>query len=445
MWNSEARKLHTLLYWMATNRVGDSFVTELLLTWIAPESNSDKSQQLAAALVLFELIQRHRQRFFASRSGPVDQCEPPSASLLGSSSSDFVRHLIQLTRQGSIISAANSSTQRLKLTKLGLVALEALVAMLCDQAAWLSEASQSSLSSSSSPHIQTFQEGTDVAISTLQQYHTASSSRKKFLLLALNQLSEYTEICKAAVNYHTSNATDGAIEMLCWHWNASSMLLCTRSDAVLRIRKAKPVAALKTEILHWSANGSSSNPEALMARLRRLCTLLSFASGSRGSALLDELSRDLEAKGKLLLVLVRALKVSIQQKNHVLVEFVTKVLHSLVLHEEKHGTGNREARPKQLLETEEDCQALLSLLLRTYKSSIVYFGATSAAKERSSLRSLEHMIADIGVQSSEGSLLTELQRCLGSPDSTYMLVCAERIHDCELSGMSDTVECSFAL
>ncbi|GAB9469210.1 hypothetical protein Gpo141_00006494 [Globisporangium polare] len=190
MWSPEAKKLLTLLYWMATNRAGDCFVTELLLTWIAPETSNDKSQQMAGALVLFELIQRHRQQIIASPAAPADGREQTSVSLLGSLASEFVRHLIQLIRQGSVVSPTDRSTQRLKFTKSGLVALEALVAVLCDQATGLgSEASQLS----SSQDTEAFLEAVDVVIHTLQQYHAASSSRKKLFLLALNQLSQYAK------------------------------------------------------------------------------------------------------------------------------------------------------------------------------------------------------------------------------------------------------------
>lgn len=414
VWTTEARKLLTLLYWMATHRAGDSSVAEMLLTWISPESNSDKSQQMAGALVLFELIQRHRQRIFVTPTAePMVQREPSLSSLLDSLSSEFIRQLIQLTRQSSIVNTTDNSTKRLKVTKLGLVALEALIAVLCDQAAWLSEASQAS---SSSPHIQNFLEGVAVAISTLQQYHTTSSARKKFLLLALNQLSQYTEICRATMA-RTSSAASEAIEMVCWHWNASAMLLCTRSETVLRIRKTKPLVALKTAILRSSAD---NNMELLAARLRRLCILLSLTTGSRGNTLIDELSQDLEAKGKLLLLLVRALKASIEQKNQLLLVFATQLIHTLVLHEGGYGSAYR---PKQLLETEEDWRALLSLLLHTFKNAIVVdFAATGATKERSLLRSLEQLIAEVAIQSKGIFLLTELQRYLRSTDMSSVLV-----------------------
>lgn len=423
MWSPEAKKLLTLLYWMATNRAGDCFVTELLLTWIAPETSNDKSQQMAGALVLFELIQRHRQQIIASPAAPADGREQTSVSLLGSLASEFVRHLIQLIRQGSVVSPTDRSTQRLKLTKSGLVALEALIAVLCDQATGLgSEASQLS----SSQDTEAFLEAVDVVIHTLQQYHAASSSRKKLFLLALNQLSQYAKVCRSTRgHHHTSSSAAGALEMLCWHWSASAMLLCTRSDAILRIRKMEPLVALKSEILWWSADGNN-NTELLAARLRRLCVLLSFASGSRGNAMLEELSQDLEAKGKLLLVLVRALKASIQQKSRLLAEFVTHILRALSLREGGSGSPDQEVQPKQFLGMEKDCQALLSLLLRTLKSAIVYLGATGGTTgKRSLLHSLEQLVADFGVQSSERVLLSELQRYLGLRDSNSMLVRAE--------------------
>uniref|UniRef100_K3WQ74 Uncharacterized protein n=1 Tax=Globisporangium ultimum (strain ATCC 200006 / CBS 805.95 / DAOM BR144) TaxID=431595 RepID=K3WQ74_GLOUD len=74
MWNIEARKYLALLYWMATytrasasslqsaNNAVESgpVVVETLVTWLT--SPNDKSKQLTAVLVLFELVQLHRQQ-----------------------------------------------------------------------------------------------------------------------------------------------------------------------------------------------------------------------------------------------------------------------------------------------------------------------------------------------------------------------------------------------
>ncbi|TYZ56986.1 hypothetical protein PybrP1_006700 [[Pythium] brassicae (nom. inval.)] len=258
VWNAEARKLLVLLDWMATaarwspreredGGASHSSVLELLLTRVT-RASADKSEQLAAALVVFELVQLHRQR-----------------------------ELVRLAREGSVAPVAASHEsgsaggERIKLTVLGLVALEALIGVFLD--------------------------GVDAALSTLQRYH--ASPRKQLLALALRQLGEYVAVCRSLLAARDADAElDAALAMLCWHWNASAMLLCSRSDAAIRIRNEKPRVALRAAVLQWNRcasdaakSPSSAGRELFVAGLRRVWILLSLVGSGKSSVESSEESR----------------------------------------------------------------------------------------------------------------------------------------------------------
>lgn len=92
-----------------------SFVLDLLLTWLA--STSEKSKQLAAALVLFELVQLHRHRVLMMEKSKAcleeEEEHRAHVSLVGSTSSAFVQELLQLVRQGSVAASGMSTSPRL--------------------------------------------------------------------------------------------------------------------------------------------------------------------------------------------------------------------------------------------------------------------------------------------------------------------------------------------
>lgn len=408
MWNAEARKLLALIYWMVTevqrlprerddgsSNSSPSVVLELLLSRIAP-ANSDKSEQMAAALVVFELIQLQQQR--VREAGDDD--DSAGAALLGREHSDkFVEALVQLVRLGSIASTVNShapgsaGSDRFKLTMLGHVALEALIAVLCDRAAWfLSGASGERTNSEMDAASESLVLGAGVAVSTLQRYH--SSPRKLFLVLALRQLNEYVVVCRTLQASRASSADaasfSSALEMLCWHWTASAMLLCSRSDAVMRVKKTKPRVALRAAIRQWQRSSSNSvrltcptgAAGLLAARVRQVWLLLNSVGTGKVTAVQVLVEEELETKGALLVLLVRALRLSIRWRDATLVGSIATTLKALVLDGERNEQPATALQHTTLVESDEECCTFLVLLLRAFKSGIEAFGSPAFILDR---------------------------------------------------------------
>ncbi|KAF1332158.1 hypothetical protein FI667_g3786, partial [Globisporangium splendens] len=369
VWNIEARKYLTLLYWMATHTrdyasslqsansaVGSrSVVVETLLAWLMLPS--DKNKQLVAALVLFELVQLHRQHLQL-----IGKERTAYTSFAGDTTPSCIQQLIQLVQQGSVAAT----------------------------------------------------------VSTLQRYHS-HSSQKVLLVSALEQLKSYIDVYRVLVLSNDEERAIDALEMLCWHWNATGMLLCTRSDAMLRTHKVKPIEAIKHTLEQQRPRGSTNktqrlvveNTELLAAQLRRLCVLMSLTTGP--AEFLQAVLVDVEAKGNFLLYLLRGLETCIRRKDHLpLASLVVKLLKALLLDEAEHD----DKKKLHLVDSEEDHRALLSWLLRYYKRAVDHNTPTTRDPVMCLVKDfiVEYAILNIGC------CVFELRAHVGSSDKSTVMV-----------------------
>lgn len=401
VWTTEAPKLLALLYWLArrdhvsehddADGTSSNTLLALLLKQVTPSDRSDKSEQLAAALVLFELVEMHRKHALGA---DLSAQTSSSLSLLAETAPAFIHALVQVARQGSVVAAES----KLKLTKLGLVALEALVAVLCDYASWLlvmlQSPEHSALVDRVAP-IETLLHGINVVVTTLQQFHAAHAARKQTLLLALDQLQLYRRTCCTLMATLCERGTSSesmaehfaaSVERLCWHWNTSAMLLCTRSAATTRVRTLKPLQAMRLALQQWPRD---KNVEHLAAATRRVCILLSIGRSGFAPVLKD----DSETTGQLLLALVRTLDASMRRQSAQLCAFATDVLTALLT--PSNAADQHDADPAVLVEPDDTKQALFALLFRLLRRGVASFGVQSR-----SLLALEQLIAAFAVKNS---------------------------------------------
>lgn len=383
VWNAEAQKLLVLLSWMATvalgsqrdrsdddaeeeTRASHSPVLELLLSRMTRASAS-KSEQLGAALVVFELVQLHRQRVREEPDEKIEAAATPLSLLGRSYALKFTQELVRLTCEGTVVLAESESGSgdHIKLTVLGLVSLEALVAVLSDYAAWyLSQPVGHRASACDEMELLVFLGGVDTALTTLQRYH--ASPRKQLLGLALQQLSEYVAVCRSLLAASDAGTDlSAALEMLCWHWNASAMLLCSRSEAATRVRNRTPRVVLQQwqRCVHNAKHShSSARGELFVAGLRRVWILLSLVGNGKSPA-----------------------------------------------------------------ESSDESRAFLTLLLHAFKSGIEVFGYTPFVEKRE-LRPLRRFLAEFVVQRSL-ALSSEVIGLLQSSDLSSMQVCDDMMRE----------------
>ncbi|KAF1777128.1 hypothetical protein GQ600_22682 [Phytophthora cactorum] len=104
-------------------------------------------------------------------------------------------------------------------------------------------------------------------------------------------------ICCSFVNQVGDDTTGVCIgpvlDMLCWHWETTAPVLCTRSDAFSRLQKLQPSKVLARVLEKWTfdtfetkeKSGSNSavvNPEVVYAQLRYVCILMDSIGGVKG-------------------------------------------------------------------------------------------------------------------------------------------------------------------
>lgn len=253
---------------------------------------------------------------------------------------------------------------------------------------------------------------------TLQRYHT-HSPRKQFLVCALDQLRFYIDVSHQVLVLSDEKLAVDATDMLCWHWNATGMLLCTRSDVALRIRKAKPLQVLASALAQWPRSSPSSsdpsaaeNVELLAARLRRLCVLMSLTAGVK--EMLQEVLLELEARGKFLLNLLHGLDTSIRRGSVSLVRLIIEILRVFLL----NGDEQHDKNELRLVHNEEERRALLSWSLRCFKT-VADLGAHTTARDPAVLL-LQRFVVDLMVLSN--ACVAELQAHLRSSDKSAVMV-----------------------
>lgn len=225
----------------------------------------------------------------------------------------------------------------------------------------------------------------DTALDYLRRWHN-HATRRRLLVLAIDQLRTYVRVCdmllsEAEAKGTTSNELHAALQMLCWQWNASALLLCSRSAACLNaVKKQGPDLISRSICL--LGHGPDLGVHQVAAQVRQLCILISHASGQKGC--LHRAFDSFESKGFFLLSLLRGLELTLNksQEDCNLALLITSILRSLIL-DEIHGDN------LQLLESTADCQAFLLPLVQ-----ILQIGGRAKPK----VRALEIFVADFMLQ-----------------------------------------------
>jgi len=373
----------------------DGFVRQLLLEWI--QSTAQKQKQLAACLALFELLQRRRCELIGLSSGSELSC------LLGDRVGDFLDALRGIVQRGTVRVAGSP---RVKPSKLALVASET-VALVCGDIAaqfMTSDGSAKDRLIANGLMIEVL-EATRFFLKTQLQWHS-HSSRRQFLVYALQHLQAYVEACDTVVQDlnedHDSNAV-AAIGVLCWHWEAAASLLCTRSDVSSRIQQNQPTEIFVRVLKKWSdhklySKHSSASPAVVYAQLHYVCVLMDSMGGVKGCAkALESLSA--EAKAYVVFNMVGGLSTAARNGDDAAVLFVVKVLRAVL----STSSG------LNLLSTQDEEQEVLSELLRLHGTAHLPSG-TSGTGSRGDTE-LEFFVADLII--SRSLLITELVRRAG--------------------------------
>ncbi|KAL4124940.1 hypothetical protein PRIC2_008533 [Phytophthora ramorum] len=394
IWGPQAEKLHVLLNWMmnrecAVASLSHDFVRELLLDWIQPIA--EKQNQLAACLALFELLQRRRRKMMTVVSG--SECP----FLLGDRAGAYMDALRGIIERG-VRRVADS--QRVKLSKLALIALEAL-ALLCGDIAAIylmsDEATKRSYASKELMHKMVT--GVRFFLTVLRQWHL-DSTRREFLSYALQHLQWYATACDALLLSKHGEAATGSdlnevvvLDMMCWHWEATASLLCTRSEASSQIQNNQPSEVLSRALKRWilsvldikpNTDRDTTNREVLYAQLRYICILLDSIGGVKGCSQAFK-SLSTETKQYFVFIFVRGMATAIKKGDEAAVCFILKVLRSVLLPSDAFG----------LLATHDDEQELLSQLLRLCDNELavpVHSGFTANGSQDQT--ELELFVAD---------------------------------------------------
>ncbi|KAG7393711.1 hypothetical protein PHYPSEUDO_004474 [Phytophthora pseudosyringae] len=391
IWGPQAEKLQVLLDWMVVQESRDcgtalstcDYVLQLLLEWINP--TAEKQNQLASCLTLFELLQRRRRKL-------EDTCASASGNcwLLGKRAGTYMDALRAVVERGT---GRVADTHRVKPSKLGLIAMETL-ALLCGEFAvqymTANEAAKGALIENG---IMRRAVGSmRFVVVTLRQWHL-HSTRRQFLGYALQHLQAYVAACDAVlpgVNGVDGDTTRGSdenirsvLDALCWHWETTVPILCTRTDASSRIQKQQPLEVLARVLKNWTLDtfgtkGKSVNPEVVYAQVRYACVLMDSMGGVKGcsKAFLDFTA---EVKVCFVFFFVQRLATATKNGNDTTVLLILKVLRTVLLPSDTCI----------LLNSQDDEQELLSQLLRLHTNARGISGSGSQVQT-----DLELFIAD---------------------------------------------------
>lgn len=227
----------------------------------------------------------------------------------------------------------------------------------------------------------------DTVLDYLHRWHERAT-RRRLLVLAIGQLRTYARVCdtllsNAEAKKTISNELHAALQMLCWQWNASALLLCSRSSVCLNAVKKQGPDFISRSVSRLGREPISSVHQ-VTAQVRQLCILISHAAGQKNY--LERAFNSLESKGLFLLFLLRGLELSLSesQEDCNLAVLIISILRSLIV-DEVHGDSLR------LLGNTADCQAFLLPLVR-----ILQIGD----RVKSKMRSLEIFVADFMIQRS---------------------------------------------
>lgn len=220
----------------------------------------------------------------------------------------------------------------------------------------------------------------DTALVYLRSWHV-HANRRRLLVLAVDQLRTYVHICNTLLSDAKSTETPsnelcGALQVLCWQWNTSAMLLCSRSAASLNAVKKQGGDLISCTISRLRF-GLDADLHQVAAQTRQLCILISHAACQKNS--LKGAFDSYQSKGLFLVFLLRGLEVSLKiQEDCNLALLITSLLRSLLL-DDVHGGS------MTLIESMADCQAFLLPLVRILQID---------GGERPRVRSLEIFVVD---------------------------------------------------
>ncbi|GMF60694.1 unnamed protein product [Phytophthora fragariaefolia] len=292
IWGAQARKLHVLLDWMAngecaygsSTRSNGCHLHQLLLEWL--QSTAEKQNKFAACLAMFELLQLRRQKVANSTDekwGPIFFGQHVGAYL------DALRRIVE---KGTL---QIDDSDRVKPSNLALVALETLVLLCGDVAAqfMLSDKDTKKMLVSDSL-VRIMVESMRFAVVALYKWHL-HSPRRQFLGYALQQLQAYVDMCKMLLPTNCElaggrptvpvSSVVAEVDVLCWHWEVTAPLLCTRSKVSLDIKENRPHEVLARIVRKWSESiqsgrqGNVTNPNMIYAQLRYICILMDSIGG----------------------------------------------------------------------------------------------------------------------------------------------------------------------
>ncbi|KAL7693337.1 hypothetical protein Plhal304r1_c004g0016081 [Plasmopara halstedii] len=413
IWGAHAGKYHVLLDWMMSRElvmnqkslVSCDYVHQLLLEWIQP--TAEKQDQLASCLTLFELLRRRRLRLMCQ----VERNEVLPLSDIRVDA--YVDALHRIVHRGTSLSAGS---HRIKLSKLGLIALETL-GMLCGDVA------MQHLIYCESAKVHTFVEyklmhkivkSMQFSLDILRRWHS-HSIRRQFLRFALQHLQSYVLTCD--IVFSSVEWADGDckiinnrvnLDVLCWHWVTTVPILCTRTHAISAKTKHRSFKVL-TQILKLcnlsfikskdksDQNDVSSNPEIVYSQSRHVCILLDSMGGLRGCLqAFENISQ--EAKADFVCFFVQILATATKDGNIATTQLSANVLRVLLLPDDV----------LKIFSSKDDEQGFLSQLIRLNGDSLLARGESCSELEAQT--ELELFISDFII--SRELFITELQWAL---------------------------------
>ncbi|KUF99969.1 Histone acetyltransferase ESA1 [Phytophthora nicotianae] len=403
IWGSQAEIMHILLEWIMNleRESGGKTVStcdyarQLLLEWMQPIT--EKQKQLVACLTLFELLQRHRSKLQTFEAREENVC------LLGDQVEVYMDAIRDIVERGT----TRVDLHRVKPSKLALIALETLILLSGDVAAQYlisNEVAKTRLVDDKLMHkvVETMR----FCLMTLRQWHL-HSTRRQLLGYAIQHLLAYVTACDVVLPSKNRNG-DGntgvdnqtVLDVLCWHWETTAPVLCTRSVAFSRVQKHQPSKVLARVLERWATDTYATrdkpgivNPEVVNAQLRYVCLLMDSIGGVKGcSKAFGDFSA--EMKANFVFFFVHGLTTAVKNGNYTTVLLVLEVLRTLLLPSDSLS----------LLDSRDEEQGLLSQLLRSHGRSTVTRVVSDIGSEAQT--ELELFVADFII--SRGLLITEL-------------------------------------
>ncbi|KAG1700280.1 hypothetical protein DVH05_012085 [Phytophthora capsici] len=402
IWGPQAEKLHVLLGWMMSHECGSTYnVQQLLLEWIHP--TAEKQNQLAACLTIFELLQRRRRTLKKN----ISVCGKEKLCLFGDRAGVFM-DAIQCVAERGIVRVAESN--RAKPSKLALIALEAL-ALLCGdvgvQYMTSSEAEKRDLAENG--FMREVMGRMRFFLVSLRQWHL-HSKRRQFLGYALQNLQTYVETCDSLLSSLDGDNTARdldisvpvALDVLCWQWEVTASMFCSRSDAFSRIQK-QSTEILAQVVTKWTynllstkenskLNRCSFDSEMIYAQLRYVCVLMDSMGGLNGCSKAFG-SFDVETKASFVFLFAKGLSTASDEGNGTSILLALLVLRALLIPDDAF----------HLLNSKEEEQELLSQLIHSHSNVWTRDSSDSMLQAQTEM---EMFIADFII--SRGLFITEL-------------------------------------